>query len=165
MNYCLSFPTTKGWFVCVKCWKTQVESRSAAFLNVKNDNNAQAEGGRLSWQQTCENSQLVRLPLMISLPISLKSRKGHCATTHRAAIHIFISRDLFTKKSFLTTCLVSSSSPRADNVYRKCLANGTWALKGNYSMCKAILHEEVRRLCACILINEAFHWEPSKHKT
>lgn len=31
-----------------------------------------------------------------------------------------------------------------DNVYRRCLANGTWALKGNYSMCKAILHEEVR---------------------
>uniref|UniRef100_A0A671YFX5 Corticotropin-releasing factor receptor 1 n=1 Tax=Sparus aurata TaxID=8175 RepID=A0A671YFX5_SPAAU len=29
-----------------------------------------------------------------------------------------------------------------NNVYRKCLANGTWALKGNYSMCKAILHEE-----------------------
>lgn len=33
--------------------------------------------------------------------------------------------------------------PSADSVYRKCLANGTWALKGNYSMCKAILHEEV----------------------
>ncbi|KAJ3608053.1 hypothetical protein NHX12_025103 [Muraenolepis orangiensis] len=30
----------------------------------------------------------------------------------------------------------------ADNVYRRCLANGTWALKGNYSMCKAILHQE-----------------------
>ncbi|XP_035764654.1 corticotropin-releasing factor receptor 1-like [Neolamprologus brichardi] len=29
-----------------------------------------------------------------------------------------------------------------NNVYRRCLANGTWALKGNYSMCKAILHEE-----------------------
>uniref|UniRef100_A0A3Q3K575 Corticotropin-releasing factor receptor 1 n=1 Tax=Monopterus albus TaxID=43700 RepID=A0A3Q3K575_MONAL len=29
-----------------------------------------------------------------------------------------------------------------NNVYRKCLANGTWALKGNYSMCKAILHDE-----------------------
>ncbi|XP_067100660.1 corticotropin-releasing factor receptor 1-like isoform X1 [Osmerus mordax] len=29
-----------------------------------------------------------------------------------------------------------------NNVYRKCQANGTWALKGNYSMCKAILHEE-----------------------
>ncbi|PWA21504.1 hypothetical protein CCH79_00003241 [Gambusia affinis] len=29
-----------------------------------------------------------------------------------------------------------------NNVYRKCLENGTWALKGNYSMCKAILHEE-----------------------
>ncbi|KAF3853969.1 hypothetical protein F7725_014657 [Dissostichus mawsoni] len=29
-----------------------------------------------------------------------------------------------------------------NNVYKKCLANGTWALKGNYSMCKAILHEE-----------------------
>uniref|UniRef100_A0A8C6SVK4 Corticotropin releasing hormone receptor 1 n=1 Tax=Neogobius melanostomus TaxID=47308 RepID=A0A8C6SVK4_9GOBI len=28
------------------------------------------------------------------------------------------------------------------NVYRKCQANGTWALKGNYSMCKAILDEE-----------------------
>ncbi|XP_068592914.1 corticotropin-releasing factor receptor 1-like isoform X1 [Cebidichthys violaceus] len=29
-----------------------------------------------------------------------------------------------------------------NNVYRNCLVNGTWALKGNYSMCKAILHEE-----------------------
>ncbi|XP_013870274.1 corticotropin-releasing factor receptor 1 isoform X3 [Austrofundulus limnaeus] len=29
-----------------------------------------------------------------------------------------------------------------NNVYRKCLTNGTWAPKGNYSMCKAILHEE-----------------------
>ncbi|CAB1417474.1 unnamed protein product [Pleuronectes platessa] len=27
------------------------------------------------------------------------------------------------------------------NVYRNCLSNGTWALKGNYSMCKAILEE------------------------
>uniref|UniRef100_A0A3P8VRF3 Corticotropin releasing hormone receptor 1 n=1 Tax=Cynoglossus semilaevis TaxID=244447 RepID=A0A3P8VRF3_CYNSE len=26
-----------------------------------------------------------------------------------------------------------------NNVYRKCLENGTWALKGNYSMCTAIL--------------------------
>uniref|UniRef100_H3D2S0 Corticotropin releasing hormone receptor 1 n=1 Tax=Tetraodon nigroviridis TaxID=99883 RepID=H3D2S0_TETNG len=29
-----------------------------------------------------------------------------------------------------------------NSVYRKCLANGTWALKGNYSMCTAILYEE-----------------------
>ncbi|XP_054613961.1 corticotropin-releasing factor receptor 1 isoform X2 [Dunckerocampus dactyliophorus] len=29
-----------------------------------------------------------------------------------------------------------------NSVYRKCLANGTWAAKGNYSMCKAILHQE-----------------------
>eukprot|EP00064_Thunnus_orientalis_P008546 superscaffoldBa00001024_g8569 len=40
----------------------------------------------------------------------------------------------------------SENEPAAEscgyNVYRKCLANGTWALKGNYSMCKAILHEE-----------------------
>ncbi|XP_077595375.1 corticotropin-releasing factor receptor 1-like [Stigmatopora nigra] len=29
-----------------------------------------------------------------------------------------------------------------NSVYRKCLRNGTWAPKGNYSMCKAILHQE-----------------------
>nr|XP_057923305.1 corticotropin-releasing factor receptor 1 isoform X1 [Doryrhamphus excisus] len=29
-----------------------------------------------------------------------------------------------------------------NSVYRKCLANGTWAAKGNYSMCQAILHQE-----------------------
>ncbi|XP_019730204.1 corticotropin-releasing factor receptor 1-like isoform X1 [Hippocampus comes] len=29
-----------------------------------------------------------------------------------------------------------------NNVYRKCLSNGTWAAKGNYSMCKAILNQE-----------------------
>lgn len=33
------------------------------------------------------------------------------------------------------------SSPSTDNVYRKCLANGTWAQKGNYSMCHAIIEE------------------------
>lgn len=31
-----------------------------------------------------------------------------------------------------------------DNVYRECLANGTWAKKGNYSQCQEILNEEVR---------------------
>lgn len=41
----------------------------------------------------------------------------------------------------------SSLALFTDNVYRRCLANGTWALKGNYSMCKAILHEEVRVSC------------------
>jgi len=30
-----------------------------------------------------------------------------------------------------------------DNVYRECLANGTWAKKGNYSQCQEILNEEV----------------------
>ncbi|RXN37993.1 corticotropin-releasing factor receptor 1-like protein [Labeo rohita] len=29
-----------------------------------------------------------------------------------------------------------------DNVYRECLANGTWAKKGNYSQCQEILNEE-----------------------
>ncbi|XP_075891111.1 corticotropin-releasing factor receptor 1 [Nelusetta ayraudi] len=29
-----------------------------------------------------------------------------------------------------------------NNVYRKCLANGTWAQKGNYSMCHAIIEEK-----------------------
>ncbi|XP_061667257.1 corticotropin-releasing factor receptor 1-like isoform X12 [Syngnathoides biaculeatus] len=29
-----------------------------------------------------------------------------------------------------------------NSVYRTCLANGTWAAKGNYSMCTAILHQE-----------------------
>lgn len=37
-------------------------------------------------------------------------------------------------------------SSLADNVYRKCLENGTWALKGNYSMCTAIL-DTVRLWC------------------
>lgn len=32
----------------------------------------------------------------------------------------------------------------SDNVYRECLANGTWAKKGNYSQCQEILNEEVR---------------------
>ncbi|XP_016350167.1 corticotropin-releasing factor receptor 1-like [Sinocyclocheilus anshuiensis] len=29
-----------------------------------------------------------------------------------------------------------------NNVYRECLANGTWAKKGNYSQCQEILNEE-----------------------
>uniref|UniRef100_A0A3B3QYV3 Corticotropin releasing hormone receptor 1 n=1 Tax=Paramormyrops kingsleyae TaxID=1676925 RepID=A0A3B3QYV3_9TELE len=29
-----------------------------------------------------------------------------------------------------------------NNVYRECLSNGTWAMKGNYSQCQAILNEE-----------------------
>lgn len=29
-----------------------------------------------------------------------------------------------------------------NSVYRKCLANGTWALKGNYSQCRAILNTQ-----------------------
>ncbi|XP_061886616.1 corticotropin-releasing factor receptor 1 isoform X1 [Entelurus aequoreus] len=32
------------------------------------------------------------------------------------------------------------------SVYRKCLANGTWAARGNYSMCQAILHQEKGKL-------------------
>ncbi|XP_049615825.1 corticotropin-releasing factor receptor 1 isoform X3 [Syngnathus scovelli] len=32
-----------------------------------------------------------------------------------------------------------------NSVYRKCLSNGTWAPKGNYSMCKAILHQEAKK--------------------
>ncbi|KAL2102036.1 hypothetical protein ACEWY4_003797 [Coilia grayii] len=30
----------------------------------------------------------------------------------------------------------------SNSVYRKCLANGTWALKGNYSQCRAILNTQ-----------------------
>ncbi|MFT7797629.1 corticotropin-releasing factor receptor 1 isoform X1 [Arapaima gigas] len=30
-----------------------------------------------------------------------------------------------------------------NNVYRECLSNGTWAMKGNYSQCQAILNEEL----------------------
>lgn len=41
-----------------------------------------------------------------------------------------------------------SSSLCADNVYRKCLANGTWAQKGNYSMCHAIIEEVSVCVCA-----------------
>ncbi|XP_035002565.1 corticotropin-releasing factor receptor 1 isoform X2 [Hippoglossus stenolepis] len=33
-----------------------------------------------------------------------------------------------------------------NNVYRNCLSNGTWALKGNYSMCKAILEEKKSKM-------------------
>uniref|UniRef100_A0A8C4ZB52 Corticotropin-releasing factor receptor 1 n=1 Tax=Gadus morhua TaxID=8049 RepID=A0A8C4ZB52_GADMO len=29
-----------------------------------------------------------------------------------------------------------------NSVYRRCLSNGSWAVKGNYSMCKAILYQE-----------------------
>ncbi|KAJ8416034.1 hypothetical protein AAFF_G00380560 [Aldrovandia affinis] len=29
-----------------------------------------------------------------------------------------------------------------NNVYRECLSNGTWAMKGNYSQCQEILNEE-----------------------
>ncbi|KAK3553131.1 hypothetical protein QTP86_031709, partial [Hemibagrus guttatus] len=32
-----------------------------------------------------------------------------------------------------------------NNVYRECLANGTWAKKGNYSQCQEILNEEYKR--------------------
>ncbi|CAL8301856.1 unnamed protein product [Lota lota] len=31
-----------------------------------------------------------------------------------------------------------------NSVYRRCLDNGSWAVKGNYTMCKAILHQEKR---------------------
>ncbi|XP_059893763.1 corticotropin-releasing factor receptor 1-like [Gadus macrocephalus] len=31
-----------------------------------------------------------------------------------------------------------------NSVYRRCLSNGSWAVKGNYSMCKAILYQEKR---------------------
>lgn len=37
-----------------------------------------------------------------------------------------------------------------DNVIRECLANGTWAKKGNYSLCQEILTEEV---CASLFIS------------
>ncbi|TKS89392.1 Corticotropin-releasing factor receptor 1 [Collichthys lucidus] len=43
-----------------------------------------------------------------------------------------------------------------NNVYRKCLANGTWALKGNYSMCKAILHEEMQSESGLTLMAHTF---------
>lgn len=45
---------------------------------------------------------------------------------------------------FKTKCLIFLKPPSSlstDNVYRKCLANGTWAQKGNYSMCHAIIEE------------------------
>uniref|UniRef100_A0A668S7E8 Corticotropin-releasing factor receptor 1 n=1 Tax=Oreochromis aureus TaxID=47969 RepID=A0A668S7E8_OREAU len=48
-----------------------------------------------------------------------------------------------------------------NNVYRRCLANGTWALKGNYSMCKAILHEEVRVSCLHVEMLEKQHQQLS----
>lgn len=32
----------------------------------------------------------------------------------------------------------------ADKIFRKCLANGTWASKSNYSQCKAILSVQVK---------------------
>lgn len=109
------------------------------------------KGGRLFPQQTCEKSQLVRLSLMISLPISLKAEKGHTATTnsHKGTRG---QKGKGKKKCDKSNRVSSSgfSSSLAlftDNVYRRCLANGTWALKGNYSMCKAILHEEVRVSC------------------
>ena len=41
--------------------------------------------------------------------------------------------------SSLTSCFLAFT----DSVYRKCLANGTWALKGNYSQCRAILNTQV----------------------
>lgn len=113
------------------------------------------EGGRLSWQRTCEKSQLVGLPLMISPSISLKSR---IKVTVPTLIEQEFTSCTFGSKKKRRSCEINEqtvdtdSSPSfsplalsADNVYRKCLANGTWALKGNYSMCKAILHEEVRR--------------------
>lgn len=60
---------------------------------------------------------------------------------------VCISRNMRKIKAFNNSLPLSVC---ADNVYRKCLANGTWALKGNYSMCKAILHEEVSVfVCAC----------------
>lgn len=71
--------------------------------------------------------------------------------------HKFPSRDTRPKRKRQKKCdkwnrvsssgLSSSLALFTDNVYRRCLANGTWALKGNYSMCKAILHEEVRVSC------------------
>lgn len=80
------------------------------------------------------------------------SRNLHLVDSHKA-------KQNKIKTPTLTSVLFLSSLLSADNVYRKCLANGTWALKGNYSMCKAILHEEVRRhgwcLCACVLSDEA----------
>ena len=78
------------------------------------------------------------------------------------------------KKKRLTAAPLSSFFSSSDNVYRKCLANGTWALKGNYSMCKAILHEEVRPsyvcvcVCVCVCVSwltRRFHIEPSEHET
>uniref|UniRef100_A0A3Q2P874 Corticotropin-releasing factor receptor 1 n=1 Tax=Fundulus heteroclitus TaxID=8078 RepID=A0A3Q2P874_FUNHE len=47
-----------------------------------------------------------------------------------------------------------------NNVYRKCLENGTWALKGNYSMCKEILHKEKKGMMhyrIAIIINFVGH--------
>ncbi|KAK2884394.1 hypothetical protein Q8A73_020868 [Channa argus] len=49
---------------------------------------------------------------------------------------------LQTLASSWNQTLGNATAQWGDNVYRKCLANGTWASKGNYSMCKAILHEE-----------------------
>lgn len=136
-------------------------------------------GGRLSWQRkTCEKSQLARLPLMISLPISLKRKKKRSRCHYGSGRNPRLVRPRRYKaeqmsrsvkneeKRRLTAAPLSCLFSSSDNVYRKCLANGTWALKGNYSMCKAILHEEVRPSYECMSwLTRRFHTEPSKHET
>lgn len=115
---------------------------------------------------------------MISLPISLKRKKKRSRCHYGSGRNPRLVRPRRYKaeqmsrsvkneeKRRLTAAPLSCLFSSSDNVYRKCLANGTWALKGNYSMCKAILHEEVRPSYECMSwLTRRFHTEPSKHET
>lgn len=91
-------------------------------------------GPNVTWKrQRVKTHSFARPPLTMS-PVSLRSQKKKVMALWG------LRRVPLCKKN---KPLLNVFSLFADNVYRKCLANGTWALKGNYSMCKAILHEEV----------------------
>ncbi|KAK1799316.1 hypothetical protein P4O66_007562 [Electrophorus voltai] len=92
----------------------------------------------LLWNQTSSSSNNTGLFCNISID-------GIGTCWPKSSAGEIVSRpcpESFLGVRYNTTTFNSVVMEGRDNVYRECLANGTWAKKGNYSQCQEILNEE-----------------------